>query len=287
MAVDLLFDETEDASIAAGSSASWRDDNDDPSRSRRSRRDDDRDGDDRRGGRDDDAPRREDRHDWKDKWSGDSARDRDSDDDDGHSYRSARAERERESDRSQDARHDAQDSAGSDATQSESQTADSTAAGASGDVADTIALAPRYGRSGDRETKVEREWLRLEDYDGDRDGRDGYWRGDRWSEDHDGDGVRHWRDRDHDGPRHDNDTLVFHAAFGNDAPPEQRALDHVIDLSKSGYPTFQALQDAGALVQVGADVEITLNAADPAHPEKILLRSVDLSMLTANDFKFS
>ncbi|MFZ0851259.1 MAG: hypothetical protein WAO08_18880, partial [Hyphomicrobiaceae bacterium] len=84
----------------------------------------------------------------------------------------------------------------------------------------------------------------------------------------------------------DNDTFVFNTAFGNDAAAESRALQQVIDLSKSGYPTFQALQDAGALVQVGGDVEITLNAPDPAHPEKILLRSVDLSTLTANDFKF-
>jgi hypothetical protein len=39
-------------------------------------------------------------------------------------------------------------------------------------------------------------------------------------------------------------------------------------------------------VQVGENVEITLNVTDPAHPEKILLRSVELSTLTASDFKF-
>ena len=70
------------------------------------------------------------------------------------------------------------------------------------------------------------------------------------------------------------------------AVPEARGLDHVIDLSNSGYPTFQALHDAGALVQVGEDVEITLSVTDPSHPEKVLLRSVNLSSLTSSDFKF-
>jgi Bacterial Ig domain len=139
------------------------------------------------------------------------------------------------------------------------------------DAGDTIAFAARY-ESSYRPGSVERQWLQL-DLDairgaGDAAGTDaGYGQG--------GD------------PRPDNDTFVFHAAFGNDAAiPEARGVDHVIDLSKSGYPTFQALQDAGALVQVGEDVEITLSVTDPSHPEKVLLRSVNLSTLTASDFKF-
>ncbi len=139
------------------------------------------------------------------------------------------------------------------------------------DAGDTIAFAARY-ESSYRPGSVERQWLQL-DLDairgaGDAAGTDaGYGQG--------GD------------PRPDNDTFVFHAAFGNDAAiPEARGVDHVIDLSKSGYPTFQALQDAGALVQVGEDVEITLSVTDPSHPEKVLLRSVNLSTLAASDFKF-
>jgi hypothetical protein len=134
------------------------------------------------------------------------------------------------------------------------------------DPSDTITLAPRYENSGD---KVERQWLQL-DYNPDS----GY------TASYTAEGIP-------EGSGHENDTFVFHAAFGNDAAAESRGQDHVIDLSKSGFPTFQALQEAGALVQVGADVEITLNAADSAHPEKILLRSVSLSTLTPHDFKFS
>jgi Cadherin-like domain len=134
------------------------------------------------------------------------------------------------------------------------------------DPSDTISLAPRYENTGD---KVERQWLQL-DYNP----NSGY-------------AASYTPDGSQEGAGHENDTFVFHAAFGNDATPESPGDEHAIDLSKSGYPTFQALQDAGALVQVGADVEITLNVADPAHPEKILLRSVSLSTLTPHDFKFS
>jgi len=142
------------------------------------------------------------------------------------------------------------------------------------DAGDTIAFARRY-ESGYRPESVERQWLQL-DLDANRGA------GDAAGTDA-GDG----QDGDHGAPRHDNDTFVFHAAFGNDAAvPEARGLDHVIDLSNSGYPTFQALHDAGALVQVGEDVEITLSVTDPSHPEKVLLRSVNLSSLTSSDFKF-
>jgi len=142
------------------------------------------------------------------------------------------------------------------------------------DAGDTIAFARRY-ESGYRPESVERQWLQL-DLDANRGAGDAA-----------GTDAGYGQDGDQGAPRHDNDTFVFHAAFGNDAAiPEARGLEHVIDLSKSGYPTFQALQDAGALVQVGEDVEITLNVTDPSHPEKVLLRSVNLSTLTASDFKF-
>jgi hypothetical protein len=135
------------------------------------------------------------------------------------------------------------------------------------DAGDTLTFAARY-EHGYRPGSVERQWLQL-DVDANRGAGDAAATGSE---------VGY-------GP--DNDTFVFHAAFGNDATlPEARGFEHVIDLSKSGYPTFQALQDAGALVQVGEDVEITLNVADPAHPEKILLRSINVSTLTASDFKF-
>jgi Bacterial Ig domain len=137
----------------------------------------------------------------------------------------------------------------------------------SGGGADTITLAPRY-ENAYRPGSIERQWLELNEAAGGHAAGAGY-------------------EGNQDAASHANDTFVFHAAFGNDAAtPEARGLDHVIDLSKSGYPTFQALQDAGALVQVGEDVEITLNVTDPSHPEKILLRSVSLSTLTASDFKF-
>jgi hypothetical protein len=135
------------------------------------------------------------------------------------------------------------------------------------DAGDTLTFAARY-EHGYRPGSVERQWLQL-DVDANRGA---------------GDAAATGSEAGY-GP--DNDTFVFHAAFGNDATlPEARGFEHVIDLSKSGYPTFQALQDAGALVQVGEDVEITLNVADPAHPEKILLRSINVSTLTASDFKF-
>jgi Bacterial Ig domain len=168
-------------------------------------------------------------------------------------------------------RHEAASLAASDAEDGHDGTGSQAPLASMEDAGDTIAFAARY-ESSYRPGSVERQWLQL-DLDaigsaGDAAGTDaGYGQG--------GD------------PRPDNDTFVFHAAFGNDAAiPEARGVDHVIDLSKSGYPTFQALQDAGALVQVGEDVQITLNVTDPSHPEKVLLRSVNLSTLTASDFKF-
>ena len=60
----------------------------------------------------------------------------------------------------------------------------------------------------------------------------------------------------------------------------------VVDLSMSGYATFVALQAAGALTQVNADVVITLNPLDPTTSDKITLKTVNLSTLDATDFKF-
>jgi Big-like domain-containing protein len=161
--------------------------------------------------------------------------------------------------------HDASHEAGDDGAATTAQAASS----GMDETNDTLTFTARY-EYGYRPGSVERQWLQL-DYDANRDAR----------------GDVQWPGGNPDAPTHDNDTFVFHAAFGNDATAEARGVDHVIDLSKSGYPTFQALQDAGALVQVGEDVEITLNVVDPTHPEKILLRSISLSTLTASDFKFS
>ena len=160
--------------------------------------------------------------------------------------------------------HDASQGSGEDG-------AATTQASSSGmdEANDTLTFTARY-EYGYRPGSVERQWLQL-DYNANRDSS----------------GDAQWPGANPDAATHDNDTFVFHAAFGNDATAEARGVEHVIDLSKSGYPTFQALQDAGALVQVGEDVEITLNVVDPAHPEKILLRSVSVSTLTPSDFKFS
>ena len=60
----------------------------------------------------------------------------------------------------------------------------------------------------------------------------------------------------------------------------------IIDVSSSGYATFQQLLDSGALVQVGADVVITIDPMDPLTSDKITLRGIELSVLSDSDFKF-
>ena len=87
----------------------------------------------------------------------------------------------------------------------------------------------------------------------------------------------------------DNDTFVFRPGFGNDTIKEfgdSTNNQDVLDLSMSGYATFAALQAAGALAQVNADVVITLNPLDPITSDKITLKTVNLSTLDATDFKF-
>jgi Ca2+-binding RTX toxin-like protein len=86
-----------------------------------------------------------------------------------------------------------------------------------------------------------------------------------------------------------SDMLLFRSGFGNNTVSQfgDTATDQdVIDLSHSGYATFEALQAAGALAQVGADVVITLNPQDPANSDKIVLKSLNLSTLDASDFRF-
>ena len=86
-----------------------------------------------------------------------------------------------------------------------------------------------------------------------------------------------------------NDTLVFRPGFGNDTVNQfgdSNGNQDVVDLSMSGYATFVALQAAGALTQVNADVVITLNPLDPTTSDKITLKTVNLSTLDATDFKF-
>jgi hypothetical protein len=82
---------------------------------------------------------------------------------------------------------------------------------------------------------------------------------------------------------------VFRPGFGNDTIKEfgdSTNNQDVLDLSMSGYATFAALQAAGALAQVNADVVITLNPLDPITSDKITLKTVNLSTLDATDFKF-
>jgi hypothetical protein len=82
------------------------------------------------------------------------------------------------------------------------------------------------------------------------------------------------------------DTLVFAPGFGSDASVSASNVNEVIDVSASGFKTLQELLDSGALVQSGADVVLTIDPSDPAHSDRITLRDVDLSVLTAADFKF-
>jgi hypothetical protein len=84
-----------------------------------------------------------------------------------------------------------------------------------------------------------------------------------------------------------SDTFVFAPGLGSTASQSGQATDsrEIIDLSSSGYATFQQLLDSGALVQDGADVVITTNPDDPAHSDKIILRGIELSHLTSSDFK--
>jgi Ca2+-binding RTX toxin-like protein len=86
-----------------------------------------------------------------------------------------------------------------------------------------------------------------------------------------------------------NDTFIFRPGFGNDTINQfgdSNNNQDVLHLSMSGYATFTALQAAGALAQVNADVVITLNPLDPTTSDKITLKTVNLSTLDATDFKF-
>jgi Ca2+-binding RTX toxin-like protein len=86
------------------------------------------------------------------------------------------------------------------------------------------------------------------------------------------------------------DTFIFKPGFGNDTINQfgdSNGNQDIIDLSMSGYATFVALQSAGALSQVNADVVITLNPLDPTSSDKITLKAVTLSTLDTTDFKFS
>ena len=78
-----------------------------------------------------------------------------------------------------------------------------------------------------------------------------------------------------------DDTFDFEPAYTAYSEHE------VVDLSDSGYATLRELIDSGALVQAGDDVVITLDPGDLADPHKITLKGVDLSALSATDFKFS
>lgn len=90
------------------------------------------------------------------------------------------------------------------------------------------------------------------------------------------------------GEHHDYDLLVFKPGFGSDVISDfHGAPEEIIDISSYGYATFQALVDAGALMQVGDDVLITLTPSDPATSDKIILKSYSVSSLAPDDFKLS
>jgi hypothetical protein len=92
----------------------------------------------------------------------------------------------------------------------------------------------------------------------------------------------------HSGGHDDYDILVFKPGFGSDVIRDfHGAPDEVIDISSYGYQTFQALQEAGALLQVGDDVLIMLTPSDPVTSDKITLKSYHVSNLMQDDFKFS
>ncbi len=86
------------------------------------------------------------------------------------------------------------------------------------------------------------------------------------------------------------DTLLFKPGFGKETIEHVKLsggeAHDVLDLSLYGT-TFEALRAAGAFEQVGNDVVLTLNPADPAHSDQIILKSIDLHQIDAGDFKFS
>lgn len=81
------------------------------------------------------------------------------------------------------------------------------------------------------------------------------------------------------------DSFLFAPGFG-EGIGQSDAAHEVIDVSSSGYATFQELLDSGALVQAGDDVVLTFDPANPDHSDRITLRGIDLSVLTNADFKF-
>ena len=86
------------------------------------------------------------------------------------------------------------------------------------------------------------------------------------------------------------DTIFFKPGFGKETIEHVKLsggeAHDVLDLSLYGT-TFEALRAAGAFEQVGNDVVLTLNPADPAHSDQIILKSIELHQIDPGDFKFS
>jgi hypothetical protein len=82
------------------------------------------------------------------------------------------------------------------------------------------------------------------------------------------------------------DAFVFAPGFADAGSRPEGDPHETIDVSASGYATFQELLDSGALVQDGPDVVLTFDPADPLHSDKITMRGVDLAALSDSDFKF-
>ena len=82
----------------------------------------------------------------------------------------------------------------------------------------------------------------------------------------------------------DNDTFVFRLGSGLDTVGDfgQAGDADVIRIVGGPFANFAALAASGAIVQSGADVIISLNAAD-----QITLKNVQLGTLDASDFLFT
>jgi serralysin len=79
-----------------------------------------------------------------------------------------------------------------------------------------------------------------------------------------------------------NDTFVFNVGFGKDTITDFTAgagVADVIEFHDSMFANFAAVQAAST--QVGADVQITIDAAT-----SILLKSITLANLVQDDFRF-
>lgn len=144
-----------------------------------------------------------------------------------------------------------------------------------------------------RDTRSSESWWNRDDNRGDRHEKDlvealrNLSRGDG---DRDERGGRHFSELQKAQAAVSGDTLYFKPGFGKETIEHVKLsggdAHDVLDLSLYGT-TFEALRAAGAFEQVGNDVVLTLNPADPVHSDQIVLKSIDLHQIDPGDFKFS